>query len=387
MIAIHAAGAMTPVGLELADTMASLYTRVQLVADLDVLDSDGEPLSGMKIPFTEELDGPARITAMAHAVVDEATLSIEPSEKVPLILCCPEAAAFVQAAADFPAQLLSEVIAECAIPLDRTRSRIIPRGRAGTLEALGAALALLKDPSIPYCLVGGVDSFVDAGRVEKLVAEGRLITESNKDGFIAGEAGVMLLLTDRPDSEAMAAWLGSGAGSEEASRGTHHPITGTGLQEAMSRALAQAKLPFFRSRAWRMIFLVKSGTSRNCSRPSRACPRQTAQPRLKIRVSLSARPAPLPDSLPSPCRPFCTGKACTSSRAWPYFPAMAPNAGLSCWGLWQIGKIEREDHGRQCLRQRARRHPLRVCWQIHRLPRCLPVPAPAAVGPDPNSAA
>ena len=68
MIAIHAAGAMTPVGLELADTMASLYTRVQLVADLDVLDSDGEPLSGMKIPFTEELDGPARITAMAHAV-------------------------------------------------------------------------------------------------------------------------------------------------------------------------------------------------------------------------------------------------------------------------------------------------------------------------------
>jgi 3-oxoacyl-[acyl-carrier-protein] synthase-1 len=244
MIAIHAAGAMTPVGLELADTMASLYTRVQLVADLDVLDSDGEPLSGMKIPFADELDGPARLTAMAHAVVDEATLTIEPSEKVPLILCCPEAAAFAQEAADFPAQLLSEVIAECAIPLDRTHSRIIPRGRAGTLEALGAALALLKDPSIQYCLVGGVDSFVDAGRVGKLVAEERLITENNKDGFIAGEAGVMLLLTNRPDSEAMATWLGSGAGSEEATRGSSRPITGTGLQEAMSRALAQAKLPF-----------------------------------------------------------------------------------------------------------------------------------------------
>jgi len=244
MIAIHAAGAMTPVGLELADTMASLYTRVQLVADLDVLDSDGEPLSGMRIPFTDELDGPARITAMAHAVVDEATLSIEPSEKVPLILCCPEAAEFVQAATDFPAQLLSEVIAECAIPLDRTRSRIIPHGRAGTLEALGAALALLKDPSIPYCLVGGVDSFVDAGRVEKLVAEDRLITEDTKDGFIAGEAGVMLLLTNRPDDEAMAVWLAASAGREEAIRGSDHPITGTGLQEAMSRALAQAKLPF-----------------------------------------------------------------------------------------------------------------------------------------------
>jgi len=181
---------------------------------------------------------------MAHAVVDEATLTIAPSEKVPLILCCPEAAAFAQAGADFPTQLLSEVIAECAIPLDRARSRIIPRGRAGTLEALAAALALLKDPSIPYCLVGGVDSFVDAGRVEKLIAEGRLITESNKDGFIAGEAGVMLLLTNRPDSEAMAAWLGAAAVSEEATRGSARPITGTGLQDAMSRALALAKLPF-----------------------------------------------------------------------------------------------------------------------------------------------
>jgi len=58
MIAIHAAGAMTPVGLDLTDTMASLYTRVQLVADLDVLDIDGEPLSGMKIPFANELDVP-----------------------------------------------------------------------------------------------------------------------------------------------------------------------------------------------------------------------------------------------------------------------------------------------------------------------------------------
>jgi len=32
------------------------------------VDSDGGPLSGMKIPFADELDGPARITAMVHAV-------------------------------------------------------------------------------------------------------------------------------------------------------------------------------------------------------------------------------------------------------------------------------------------------------------------------------
>jgi 3-oxoacyl-[acyl-carrier-protein] synthase I len=244
MIAIAAAGALTPVGLDLTDTMAALYTHVQLVEDLDVLDSDGEPLSGMKIRFAENIAGPARITAMTHAVVDEATLTIEPVTKVPLILCCPGAAAFPDSPAEWPARLLAEVIAQAAFTVDPARSRIIARGRAGTLEAIGAALALLKDPSIPYCLVGGVDCFVDTRRVEALVDDERIVTESNKDGFMPGEAGVALLLTNRPDPDALATWLGAAAGREEACRGTELPITGAGLQEAMSRALAQAKLPF-----------------------------------------------------------------------------------------------------------------------------------------------
>ena len=244
MIAVQAAGALTPVGLDLSDTMAALYTHVQLVDDLDVLDDDGEPLSGMKIRFAEDIAGPARLTAIANAVVDEATLTIEPDTKVPLILCCPEAAAFAGSAPDWPSQLLAEVIAQAAIPIDRTRSRIISRGRAGMTEALGAALALLKDSSTTFCLVGGVDSFVDADRVAKLVDQGRLLTQSNKDGFKPGEAGVMLLLTNRPDPDALATWLGAAAGNEEATRDADRPITGAGVQEAMAKALALAKLHY-----------------------------------------------------------------------------------------------------------------------------------------------
>jgi 3-oxoacyl-[acyl-carrier-protein] synthase-1 len=244
MIAVQAAGAMTPVGPDLTETMAALYTRVQLLEDLDVLDSEGEPLSGMKIRFEDNLAGPARVAAMAHSVVDECTLAIEPTGNVPLILCCPEAAAFAQVPADWATQLLGDVISEAAIPIDRARSRLIPRGRAGTLEALGAALALLKEPSTSYCLVGGVDSLVDTGRVETLADDERLLTETNKDGFRPGEAGVMLLLTNRPAPDALAAWLGAAAGQEEASRGADRPITGAGLQDAMTKALAQAKVSF-----------------------------------------------------------------------------------------------------------------------------------------------
>jgi 3-oxoacyl-(acyl-carrier-protein) synthase len=54
----------------------------------------------------------------------------------------------------------------------------------------------------------------------------------------------MLLLTNRPAPDALAAWLGAAIGREEACRGTELPVTGVGVQEAMTRALAQAKLPF-----------------------------------------------------------------------------------------------------------------------------------------------
>ena len=59
-----------------------------------------------------------------------------------------------------------------------------------------------------------------------------------------GEAGVALLLTNRPDPDALAAWLGAAAGNEEANRGTDRPVTGAGLQEAITKALAQARLPY-----------------------------------------------------------------------------------------------------------------------------------------------
>lgn len=244
MIAIAAAGALTPVGLDLTDTMAALYTHVQLVEDLDVLDNDGEPLSGMKIRFAQDIAGPVRLAAMAHAVVDEASLTVEPDARVPLILCCPEAAAFTEAGPEWPARLLAKVIAEAAFTVDRARSRVVARGRAGMTEALGAALTLLKDSSIPYCLVGGVDCFVDTARVVALVDDERLLTQSNQDGFKPGEAGVMLLLTNRPDPDALATWLGAATANEEACRGSDRPVTGAGLQQAITSALAQARLPY-----------------------------------------------------------------------------------------------------------------------------------------------
>jgi 3-oxoacyl-[acyl-carrier-protein] synthase-1 len=241
VIAVEAAGAITPVGLNLVDAMVGIYTRVQMFEDLHMLDDDGEPLSGMKVLFEDDLAGPERLAAMAHAILDEATLSIEPGRAVPLILCCPEPTAFGDEAAGWAETLLPRLIAESAVPIDANRSDLVLRGRAGVLEALGAALAMLKDPATPYCLVGGVDCLVDAARVERLLDDRRILTQSNKDGFRPGEAGAMVLLTNRPSPHALATWLAAASADEPACRGSDAPVTGAGLQEAVRKALAQAQ--------------------------------------------------------------------------------------------------------------------------------------------------
>ena len=55
MLVVQAAGTITPVGLSLVDTMAAIYTGVQLFEDLSILDDDGEPLSGMKVRLESDL--------------------------------------------------------------------------------------------------------------------------------------------------------------------------------------------------------------------------------------------------------------------------------------------------------------------------------------------
>jgi len=244
VIAIEAAGALTPVGSNLTDSMIGLYTRVQIFEDLGIPDEEGEPISGMKVRFADDPPVVQRLTAMARAIVDEATLTVEPSVSIPMLLCCPAPKELGDETSEFPARLLGEVVANAAVSIDKKLSRMIPRGRAGVPEALAAALALLNNGSVPCCLVGGVDSFVDDGRLAALAEDGRVLTSTNKDGYVPGESGVMLLLTNRPGPQAMANWLGHASANDEAHRGNGRPITGAGFQQAMSKALAQAKLGF-----------------------------------------------------------------------------------------------------------------------------------------------
>src|SRR5437879_11157536 len=76
------------------------------------------------------------------------------------------------------------------------RSSVIAKGRVGGAIALAAAGQLIYEQRVPLCLIAGVDSFLVAGTLAAYEDKNRLLTSQNSNGFIPGEAGAAVLVSD-----------------------------------------------------------------------------------------------------------------------------------------------------------------------------------------------
>jgi 3-oxoacyl-[acyl-carrier-protein] synthase-1 len=237
MLAILAAGAITAVGPTLAQTMRSLQKRTQVFDDLEVKGQDGDPVSGVYARVPKGLRGANRLAAMAAVALEECARSAGRAE-VPLLLCAPDPKDLPYR----PEPVLDEIVLRTSLHIDRRRSRVLARGRAGIGEALDSAAALLSDRRTLACAVGGVDTFIDTTRVKDLLKEGRIIVLDNSDGFVPGEGAAVLLLSSRTDVASLACLASVATAREPANRISGLPATGLGLQQAMTNALGQARL-------------------------------------------------------------------------------------------------------------------------------------------------
>ena len=140
--------------------------------------------------------------------------------------------------------ILRNVEARLQIKLNARRSITLPKGHTSGFEALRQARAMLQDPSIPACLVCGVDSFINASTLSWLDEHRRLKNADNSDGVIPGEAAAAVLLarntegTERPTLRVM----GLGFGREDAGVLSEEPLLGLGLASATRLALTEASL-------------------------------------------------------------------------------------------------------------------------------------------------
>jgi 3-oxoacyl-[acyl-carrier-protein] synthase-1 len=81
------------------------------------------------------------------------------------------------------------------VPVDLTRSAIVPHGRAAGLMALELAMnAVTTDPSANV-IVGGVDTFLDLRLLAMLYQEQRILGSRVMDGFIPGEGAAFFVLS------------------------------------------------------------------------------------------------------------------------------------------------------------------------------------------------
>lgn len=250
-------GMMTPVGDCAAQTAASVRAGICRYAESEIVSSRFEP---MKLALLPEAalppldpvpggwsDRQARMLRLALPALAEALGPLPKGRKVPLLLAGPETLPGQPAALPdgFLAVLLESAVA--AGRVDAGASRLLPTGRAGGLQALGEALALLQKGVTQYALVGGVDSWFDEDLLRSLDEQGRVLADGVMDGFAPGEgAGFVLLCADAARKDQRAARVrvhAPGLADEPGNRHGREPYRGEGLAAAVAAALVGSSAP------------------------------------------------------------------------------------------------------------------------------------------------
>ena len=118
-------------------------------------------------------------------------------------------------------------------------------GHTGVFSLMRTAAKLLGSGKVDHCLVGGLDTYLLEDRLEYRDQNWRLRSQRNVDGFIPGEAGVLLLVETRARAVARGAAIRAIVGAPVTSRepdayAGERSSSGQGLREALQGALSAA---------------------------------------------------------------------------------------------------------------------------------------------------
>jgi 3-oxoacyl-[acyl-carrier-protein] synthase-1 len=232
-------GLITSVGLNTAQTIASLRAGVSRVQETPFTGADGEPVRAGFVALSNQMaDGQSRLGALVALALAECATPDEESA-APLILSCP-------AAEDLPVHgpSLLETAAEAApVLLDERNSALLPGGgHAGFAGVLLKAAQLLSAGVVQRCYVGAADTYADQTRLQKLIESGRIASDVSPDGFIPGEAAAVFRVTAKREPGCLGMIAGIGTGSDEANQQPGQ-VSAVGLTAAARAALSQAKVP------------------------------------------------------------------------------------------------------------------------------------------------
>lgn len=258
-IAVVSAGVVSAVGMSWQSTCAAVRAGLDGFRETAFVDEVGEPLLGARIGDAwlgladagedSVHGGVTRLSRMAVSAAREAAIGaggVDAARCVFLLLSrTPEQASY-------SADDLKDCYEACEQALGHRfhpASAILPWGVAGLAGALARARSSLAFEDVDHVLLVSVDSLLEVADIQRHLAQRRLLSSQQSDGFISGEAAAALVLRrwERtvPASAAADAVLllsGLAESQEPASFESDEPNHGKGLAQALRAALSEAGL-------------------------------------------------------------------------------------------------------------------------------------------------
>lgn len=252
-VAILRVGMFCPVGLDAEQATASIMAGMPRKLETEFRSSEGKRIvmgylpEEVLPPLVRELEESkarpnelvSRLLQLATPALQEVLGEVDASAGPPLFVAGPEAVPGEPALVT--GVLMGQLARQAKVPLALEKSRLFPSGRAGFFTAVQeASTKLLATGAAEFVVVGGVDSWFDAGRLSRLEQERRLLTSGVQDGFTPGEGAAFLLLASRSACvrhrlEPLAWIVAVGTAEEPGHRYSERPHRGDGLSAAFGQ--------------------------------------------------------------------------------------------------------------------------------------------------------
>lgn len=211
------AGAVTPAGLDAAQTCASVRAALSAFEEYVRSEPFGAVQIVARIPTHWRLhrtEGEWLVNMAARALQEALAGGDVPGEETAVLLAPPERFRRHPGYADIaPDRFLAAVLDAAGRSVHRA-SRAVDGGPAAAIGLLAHAQGTLATDGVAQVLIGGVDSLVNPVDLARLDKAGRLRGEDNAQGLIPGEGAVFVRLRTVREAAASAAVLGVGTAEE-----------------------------------------------------------------------------------------------------------------------------------------------------------------------------
>lgn len=195
---IVSCGARTPVGTTAPMTLAAWRINLsRLTAHRHYIDSQENPLVlGTTESIPELTPDEDRISLLAIPAIQESLEMLENnstfSGSIHLIVGIPSD---IEWGGDFPlAPLHDAILKHCAKYAFNTTIQFVPKGHASFYLGVAEARKKLDKTPTDLFLIGGVDSYHNKTRLQKLIQSGRLKCQDESFGMIPGEGAAFCLV-------------------------------------------------------------------------------------------------------------------------------------------------------------------------------------------------